>query len=129
MKVLCAAYAPAGEGQKIQMPFSGKGVQKPIDLWFRGPPASSTLVKSERKTRTRAWEIEDSKPSQPRGTIMRRASRTPRSQLFPTSTSSTSVKLIPNRARKGEVPPSAIAHKAAFRARNASAIVRRRAAL
>jgi len=37
MKVLYAAYASAGEGRKIQMPFSAKGVQKPIDLWFRGP--------------------------------------------------------------------------------------------
>jgi myo-inositol 2-dehydrogenase/D-chiro-inositol 1-dehydrogenase len=37
MKVLYAAYASAGEGRKIQIPFSAKGVQKPIDLWFRGP--------------------------------------------------------------------------------------------
>jgi predicted dehydrogenase len=37
MKVLCAAYASAGEGRKIHMPFSGSSVQKPIDLWFRGP--------------------------------------------------------------------------------------------
>jgi hypothetical protein len=37
MKVLYAAYASAGEGRKIQMPFSVSGVQKPIDLWFRGP--------------------------------------------------------------------------------------------
>src|SRR6202162_83545 len=37
MKVLYAAYASAGEGRKIQMPLSAKGVQKPIDLWFRGP--------------------------------------------------------------------------------------------
>ena len=37
MKALYAAYASAGEGRKIQMPFSAKGVQKPIDLWFRGP--------------------------------------------------------------------------------------------
>jgi hypothetical protein len=36
MNVMCAAYASAGEGRKIQMPFSAKGVQKPIDLWFRG---------------------------------------------------------------------------------------------
>jgi hypothetical protein len=34
---LYAAYASAGEGRKIQMPFYAKGVQKPIDLWFRGP--------------------------------------------------------------------------------------------
>ena len=37
MQALCAAYASAGEGRKIQMPFSAKGVQKPIDLWFQGP--------------------------------------------------------------------------------------------
>lgn len=37
MKALCAGYASAGEGRKIQMPFSARGVQKPIDLWFRGP--------------------------------------------------------------------------------------------
>jgi myo-inositol 2-dehydrogenase / D-chiro-inositol 1-dehydrogenase len=37
MKTLCAAYASAGEGRKIKMPFSAKDVQKPIDLWFRGP--------------------------------------------------------------------------------------------
>src|ERR1700722_8596836 len=36
MKVLYAAYASAGEGRKIRMPFSAAGVQKPIDLWFRG---------------------------------------------------------------------------------------------
>ena len=37
MKTLYAGYASAGEGRKIQMPFSAKEVQKPIDLWFRGP--------------------------------------------------------------------------------------------
>ena len=36
MKALYAGYASAGEGQKIQMPFSATGVAKPIDLWFRG---------------------------------------------------------------------------------------------
>jgi len=36
MEALYAGYASAGEGLKIQMPFSPKGVQKPIDLWFRG---------------------------------------------------------------------------------------------
>jgi len=53
------------------------------------------------------------KPFQPRGTIRRqfRASRTPRSQLFPTWTSSAAVKLILNRAR--ESPPSAVVHNAA----------------
>jgi myo-inositol 2-dehydrogenase/D-chiro-inositol 1-dehydrogenase len=37
MKALYAAYASAGEGRKIQMPFAANGVQKPIDLWLRGP--------------------------------------------------------------------------------------------
>jgi hypothetical protein len=37
MKALYAAYASAGEGCKIKMPFAANGVQKPIDLWFRGP--------------------------------------------------------------------------------------------
>jgi hypothetical protein len=37
MKALYAGYASAGEGRKIKMPFSANGVQKPIDLWFRGP--------------------------------------------------------------------------------------------
>jgi predicted dehydrogenase len=49
MKILYAAYASAGEGRKIQMPFSSKGVQKPIDLWFRGPqyrPQAHTKVKA-----------------------------------------------------------------------------------
>jgi myo-inositol 2-dehydrogenase/D-chiro-inositol 1-dehydrogenase len=35
MRALYAGYASAGEGRKIQMPFSAK-VGKPIDLWFRG---------------------------------------------------------------------------------------------
>jgi len=37
MKAIYAAYASAGEGRKIEMPFSTKGVMKPIDLWFGGP--------------------------------------------------------------------------------------------
>jgi hypothetical protein len=37
MNALYAGYASAGEGRKIQMPFSATGAQKPIDLWFRGP--------------------------------------------------------------------------------------------
>ena len=36
MKALYAAYASAGEGRKITMPFEAKGIRKPIDLWFRG---------------------------------------------------------------------------------------------
>ena len=37
MKALYAGYASAGEGRKVQMPFSVKGIKRPIDLWFRGP--------------------------------------------------------------------------------------------
>jgi myo-inositol 2-dehydrogenase / D-chiro-inositol 1-dehydrogenase len=37
MKALYAAYASAGEGRKITMPFTAEGVNRPIDLWFRGP--------------------------------------------------------------------------------------------
>ena len=32
-EVLCAAYASAGRGQKITLPFRPAGVRKPIDLW------------------------------------------------------------------------------------------------
>jgi len=45
MKALYAAYASAGEGRKVQMPFSAKDVQKPIDLWFRGPQYRSHPVR------------------------------------------------------------------------------------
>src|SRR5215472_7909773 len=37
MKALYAAYESAGQERKITMPFEAKGIQKPIDLWFRGP--------------------------------------------------------------------------------------------
>ena len=37
MQAIYAGYASAGEGRKVQLPFSAKGIQKPIDLWFRGP--------------------------------------------------------------------------------------------
>jgi predicted dehydrogenase len=37
MKALYAAYASAGEGRKVNMPFEARGIHKPIDLWFRGP--------------------------------------------------------------------------------------------
>jgi predicted dehydrogenase len=33
MEVLCAAYASAGKGCKIQLPFRPAGVRHPIDLW------------------------------------------------------------------------------------------------
>jgi len=38
-QVLYAAYASAGLGRKITMPFAPKGVAKPIDLWKHPPTA------------------------------------------------------------------------------------------
>ena len=32
-EVLCAAYASAGMGRKVMLPFRPEGVEKPIDLW------------------------------------------------------------------------------------------------
>jgi hypothetical protein len=32
-EVLYAAYASAGQGKKIALPFRPKGVKRPIDLW------------------------------------------------------------------------------------------------
>src|SRR5215471_4585842 len=46
MKALYAAYESAGEGQKMTMPFEVKGIQKPIDLWFRGPQYRSPVKAS-----------------------------------------------------------------------------------
>ena len=37
MQAIYAGYASAGEGRKVQLPFSAGGIRKPIDLWFRGP--------------------------------------------------------------------------------------------
>src|SRR5436309_98848 len=39
-EVLYAAYASAGEGRKISLPFRPKGIAKPIDLW-KTPGAST----------------------------------------------------------------------------------------
>ncbi len=36
LEVLFAAYASAGIGRKIELPFDASGIQKPIDLWKRG---------------------------------------------------------------------------------------------
>jgi predicted dehydrogenase len=35
LEVLFAAYASAGTGRKIELPFDASGIQKPIDLWKR----------------------------------------------------------------------------------------------
>jgi len=42
-QVLYAAYASAGLGQKIHMPFAPKGVSKPIDLWKKPELARAAL--------------------------------------------------------------------------------------
>ena len=36
LEVLFAAYASAGTGRKIELPFDASGIQTPIDLWKRG---------------------------------------------------------------------------------------------
>src|SRR5207248_10892061 len=41
-EALCAAYASAGLGRKITLPFRPKGIAKPIDLWKT--PGGSTCA-------------------------------------------------------------------------------------
>jgi predicted dehydrogenase len=38
LEVMYAAYASAGQGRKIAMPFRPNGVAKPIDLWRKAAP-------------------------------------------------------------------------------------------
>jgi predicted dehydrogenase len=40
MEALCAGYASAGEGRKVNLPFRAKGVQRPVDLWLQGTGAA-----------------------------------------------------------------------------------------
>jgi len=35
MEILHAAYASAGLGKKISLPFRPKSIAKPVDLWLR----------------------------------------------------------------------------------------------
>jgi hypothetical protein len=42
-QVLYAAYASAGLGRKIAMPFAPKGINKPIDLWKQPQLAERAL--------------------------------------------------------------------------------------
>jgi hypothetical protein len=42
-EVLYAAYASAGLGQKIMLPFRPKGISKPIDLWKKPELARAAL--------------------------------------------------------------------------------------
>ena len=43
MEVLYAAYASAGVGKKIALPFRPQGIVKPIDLWKKPELAASAL--------------------------------------------------------------------------------------
>ena len=43
-QVLYAAYASAGLGQKVEMPFAPKGISKPIDLWKKPELARAALA-------------------------------------------------------------------------------------
>ncbi len=43
MEVLYAAYASAGLGRKIALPFRPKGIAKPIDLWKKPELAKAAL--------------------------------------------------------------------------------------
>jgi predicted dehydrogenase len=42
-EVLYAAYASAGLGRKIALPFRPKGISKPIDLWKKPELAKAAL--------------------------------------------------------------------------------------
>jgi hypothetical protein len=42
-EVLYAAYASAGLGRKIPLPFYPKGISKPIDLWKKPELAEAAL--------------------------------------------------------------------------------------
>jgi myo-inositol 2-dehydrogenase / D-chiro-inositol 1-dehydrogenase len=43
MEAVYAAYASAGLGRKIVLPFRPKGVAKPIDLWKKPELAQASL--------------------------------------------------------------------------------------
>lgn len=40
LEILQAAYASAGEGRRISLPFRPEGVERAVDLWLRPAPAS-----------------------------------------------------------------------------------------
>jgi predicted dehydrogenase len=42
-EVLCAAYASAGLGRKVALPFRPRGVARPVDLWLRPELAQAAL--------------------------------------------------------------------------------------
>jgi hypothetical protein len=42
-ELLYAAYASAGLGRKIMLPFRPKGIAKPIDLWKKPELAQAAL--------------------------------------------------------------------------------------
>jgi predicted dehydrogenase len=37
LEAICAGYAAAGQGSKIALPFRPTGLERPFDLWRRGP--------------------------------------------------------------------------------------------
>jgi myo-inositol 2-dehydrogenase / D-chiro-inositol 1-dehydrogenase len=43
MEILYAAYASAGLGKKIRLPFRPKDIARPIDLWKKPELAKSAL--------------------------------------------------------------------------------------
>jgi hypothetical protein len=43
MEAVYAAYASAGLGKKITLPFRPKGIAKPIDLWKKPELAQAAL--------------------------------------------------------------------------------------
>ena len=43
VKVLYAAYASAGLGRKIMLPFRPTGIAKPVDLWKQPALAQAAL--------------------------------------------------------------------------------------
>jgi len=45
-EALYAAYASAGQGRKIMLPFRPKGIAKPIDLW-KAPQRAKAINEHE----------------------------------------------------------------------------------
>ena len=45
LEALCAGYASAAEGRKVNLPFSAKGVRQPVDLWLQGASGQTAARK------------------------------------------------------------------------------------
>jgi len=39
LEILCAAYASAGEGRTVELPFQPRQVERAVDLWLEPRPA------------------------------------------------------------------------------------------